>query len=245
MNEKLRPYAIPLLIIAAQFALGLFFILTNRLPDPNVVTEWPSGASSRTLPFWGAAIFMPVMNLFFLAAMAVEVHSSWPKIWRAEDWRRRPGIGSGTTVFLLVGLMLEYVGLLNLSSQWTLNQGHIQAVAGAAMGILTVALGNYQTKTSTVGLWSFTPWRLSTQAARQKCQRIAGRILMLGGGLIILLNAILANSEPVLHLGGLPTYPQILVTEGGFFLLLAIIAIATWKPSREKVSVPESTTGKA
>lgn len=245
MNEKLRPYVIPLLIIAAQFALGLFFIVTNRLPDPNVVTEWPTGASTRTLPLWTPAILTPVLSLVFLAGMAAEVHSPWPKKWRAEDWRRRAGIGSGANVLFLVTLVGQYIGLLNISSRWTLNQGCLQAIMGVMMGILLFVLGNYQTKTSSVGLWSFTPWRLSTQAARQKCQRIAGRILMLGGGLIILLNAILANSEPVLHFGGLPTYPQILVTEGGVFLLLAIVAIATWKPSREKVSVPESTTGKA
>lgn len=57
-----------------------------------------------------------------------------------------------------------------------------------------------------------------------------------------MLNIILADASPVFHVGPVPTYPQVIVTEAGVFLLLAIIAIATWKPSRERKAGDPSTS---
>lgn len=229
MKEKLRPYIVPLLIIAAQFALGLFFILTNRLPDPNVVTEWPTGLSTKTYPLWIAAIQTPVVCLLVLLALAAEIHSPWPKKWRAEAWKRRGGMGNGTNILFLIFLALHYIALLNVSSGWSMNQRTLQTIGGVLVGLFTIILGNYQTKLNSLGLWSFTPWRTNDLGARQKCQRLAGRIAMSGGGIMLLANALLSNASPLLMTGTVPLYLNVPVTVAIYFLMQAIIAAATWK----------------
>ncbi|HEY9765899.1 MAG TPA: hypothetical protein V6C82_06020 [Chroococcales cyanobacterium] len=233
MKEKLRPYLIPALLLFLQIVLSLFFAATHRIPGPKIVTEWPNGVSTGTIPLWSAAVAMPALSLFLVAAMFLNTRIPGPVWWRTEDWRLRGSFGPLTNAFLFIATIIHLLGLMNVSSHWTLNQGLIQSVAGLTLGVMMIAVGNYQTKTSSVGLWALTPWKMTDPQVKQQCQQIAGRVALLGGTLIVLLNVLLVNTPP---LAGTipPIYPQMPLTMGLTFGIYLLVAVLTWKPSRQK-----------
>lgn len=233
MREKFKSYTIPLLVLFVEALISLYFIGTHRIPDASVVQEWPSGLSTRAVPLWVATIVVPALNLFTIAAMELNILFPGPKKWRSEAWRLRGASGPVTDAFFLVALLFHYVGLLNVSSQWTLNQGMIQTAAGVAMGILMLVVGNYQTKTSNIGMWALTPWKVTGLAARQKCQQIASQVAMLGGLLIVGLSVVLAGSPP-LPIGAAPVYPVIPLMIGLYALIYIVVAVWTWGISRQE-----------
>lgn len=222
-----RRYAVPAVLIAAQVALSLFFVLTDRLPDPAVVTHWPTGVSSHLVPFWAGAWMGPAVSLFTLGAMALSAWFPVPKRWQPEDWRSRGVWGPETNAFLGILLLLHGVGLMNLASRWTLDQGMVQSLGGMAIGVLLIVMGNYQPKLASVGVWALTPWRLESLAARQRCQRFASRAALVGGLSVVGMNVVCFGSAPLLRVGDLPLHPQLVASFGAFLVLYAGIAVVT------------------
>ncbi|GEM_PF-4455469 len=230
---RLRPYAAPILMIGLQVLVSLIFILGGRLPDPSVVTEWPTGVSTQAMPLWTAGVLTPLLSVVMVAGMAAQIRFPGKKL---ESWRLRGVHGPAMNLFLLCLLVMHCLSLLNVASRWTLSQGLLQSAGGLLMGGLILALGNYQTKTSSIGLWALTPWRLRSVAARQACQRIAGRLAMACGVLVILSNALLLDSRPIAYFGTLPLHPQLPMTLGLYLLVSALIAVVTWPISRRDKS---------
>lgn len=225
MKDAEKSWWFPAFVLAVELLISATFI--GKLPDPQVVTAWPNGLSTRTYPLWLAAVFVPLLNVFTLAAIALSVRFPWPL--KRGDWRARGLFGPSTNAFLLATVVLHYLGLLNVSSGWTLDQGLLQSVAGVTLGILMIGLGNYQTKANRIGVWAFTPWRVMDPGAKQKCQRIAARVAMLGGSLIVLENVLLAHSKPLSSTA--PVTLQMLLTIGICLGIYALVAFLTWGPS--------------
>ena len=231
MKEKIRPIIIPALLFLLQIFLSLFFVFTQRIPDPRIATEWPSGVSTQSIPLWFAALAGPVLCLLMVASMSLNNRIPGPVWWRTEDWRLRGSFGPMTNAFLFIATLIHFLGLMNVSSRWTLDQGMIQSMAGLSMGLLMMAVGNYQTKTSNVGLWALTPWKMTDPLVKQRCQQIAGRVALLGGALIVVSNVLLIRTPPI---SGPVPYLQVPLTIILTFGVYLVAAGLTRKPSRPK-----------
>ncbi len=234
MNERNRSYLVPLLIIFAQSTISFVYWWNGLIPDSAQIPEYPSGLSTKSIPLWTVLFNGPVLSIFVIFTMALDIKVT-PKLtwWRVEEWRLRGVPGPGLDAFLLAVLISHALALANVSSHWTLDQGLIQTIAGFVLGSLLIWMGNLQTKISSVGLWTITPWRLENPHSRQKCQRIASRISIAGGFSIILLNILLIGSKPIAYIGMGPIFPQLSLTFLLFFAAYLVTAALTWKPARE------------
>lgn len=169
-------------IIALITALTIYFY--SDLPD-QIPTHWNSRGQvdDYTAKPWGAVIFPGMSLAVFLMMKLIPVIS--PRGFRTDEFRPVVNVFQLTLVAFTAGIgvltLLEALGY----------QTPINRLVFAATGLLLIIIGNFMGKVrKNFFLGIRTPWTLASDEVWSRTHRLGGRMLMLGGAVMIL-NAII------------------------------------------------------
>lgn len=169
-------------IIALITALTIYFY--SDLPD-QIPTHWNSQGQvdDYTAKPWGAVIFPGMSLAVFLMMKLIPVIS--PRGFRTDEFRPVVNVFQLTLVAFTAGIgvltLLEALGY----------QTPINRLVFAATGLLLIIIGNFMGKVrKNFFLGIRTPWTLASDEVWSRTHRLGGRMLMLGGAVMIL-NAII------------------------------------------------------
>lgn len=169
-------------IIAFITALTIYFY--SDLPD-QIPTHWNSQGQvdDYTAKPWGAVIFPGMSLAVFLMMKLIPVIS--PRGFRTDEFRPVVNVFQLTLVAFTAGIgvltLLEALGY----------QTPINRLVFAATGLLLIIIGNFMGKVrKNFFLGIRTPWTLASDEVWSRTHRLGGRMLMLGGAVMIL-NAII------------------------------------------------------
>jgi uncharacterized membrane protein len=163
------------LLVVVALAVGSSLPAELRLP-----THW--GISGRPDKFSGkwVALLMPggmaaLLSLLFWFLPALEP--------RARNLGRSEGLYLWTwTALLLVSAAIELV-VVSVALHWGLRVEHVMT---AAIGLVFVLIGNQLGKSRSMYLVGIrTPWTLSSEEVWIKTNRLGGKLMVLGGLLIV------------------------------------------------------------
>ncbi|MNR89838.1 Immunity protein SdpI [compost metagenome] len=179
MRLTLKTEALPILLILATWALVAWY--WPHLPDP-MPTHWgvngqPDGWMSR---FWGAVVGPLTSTLVYLMMTLSPYIDPRSRNWAAFG-NIYPVLKTSVTALML------FVTYLALSAAASVEQVLPASRLLVAIGLLFIVLGNYLPKVRSnffVGIR--TPWTLSSDEVWVRTHRLAGK-LMVALGLLILL----------------------------------------------------------
>jgi uncharacterized membrane protein len=165
-----------LILLVVALAVG------SRLPaELRLPTHW--GISGRPDRFSGkwVALLMPagmaaLLSLLFWFLPALEP--------RVRNLGRSEGLYLWTwTALLLVSVAIELV-VVSVALHWGLRVEHIMT---AVIGLVFVLIGNQLGKSRSMYLVGIrTPWTLASEEVWIKTHRLGGKLMVLGGLLIVL-----------------------------------------------------------
>ncbi len=166
-----------LLLVLAAFAAAASQY--SGLPDP-MPSHWDSlGRANGWMPrFWGAflvPVIMAAMWLLFLALPRIS-----PRGFEMEPFAR----AWGYLRVAILGFMLV-VGFLVLQTAKT-GESFPNRVLLTGLGVLFVVIGNFLGKVTRnffVGIR--TPWTLASEEVWHRTHRLAGRLFVAGGFLVV------------------------------------------------------------
>ena len=171
------------LIITSLITLMPIFaglILWNKLPE-TLVTHWgigntPDGFSSKPVAVFGLPAFMLLIH--------------WGGLFATKADPKRNNINSKTMDLLvwLCPVLSVVLGAVTYSYALGYNV-NVQVVCMNVMGVLFVAIGNYLPKCKqsyTMGIK--LPWTLSDEENWNKTHRLAGKLWVAGGLIMIALS---------------------------------------------------------
>ena len=181
MNNKTADIlSIAIIILITALTAYVYADLPEQIP-----THWNSQGQvdDYTAKPWGAVIF-PAMSLaMFLLMKLIPVIS--PRGFRTDEFRPVVNVFQVTLVAFAAGIgvltLLEALGY----------QTPINRLVFAGTGLLLIIIGNFMGKVrKNFFLGIRTPWTLASDEVWSRTHRLGGRMLMLGGA-IMLLNAII------------------------------------------------------
>ncbi len=174
-----------LILLLAVTAFGLLHFAD--LPA-TVTTHWNAagegdGTSSRTL----AVVLLPLIGLALGLLLAFlprldPLRSNFPL--HAQPW------------WLLTNTLVAFVAVLHLflighALGWGVP---FTEVIGVGIGVLLMVLGNFLTRVRQNWFLGIrTPWTLSSERSWRLTHRLGGRLLLLGGGLILVAALVTGN----------------------------------------------------
>ncbi|HEX2764592.1 MAG TPA: SdpI family protein [Allosphingosinicella sp.] len=183
MNRK--TLAIASLLVVATMA-GVAAVVANMTPpDLSLPTHWGiSGEPDRFSGKWTALLMPPAMvagvSLLFYFLPSLEP--------------RREGLARSQSLYLWGWLSLLLMGgviqlaVVSLALRWGL---HANSLIVGGLGVMLAMIGNQLGKSRSMYLIGFrTPWTLASEEVWIKTHRLAGK-LMVGGGLLMLIAAAL------------------------------------------------------
>jgi uncharacterized membrane protein len=155
-----------------------------NLPD-QIPTHWNTKGQvdDYTAKPWGAIIF-PAMSIAVLLIMKLIPVIS-PRGFRTDEFRPVVNVFQVTLVAFTAGIgalaLLEALGY----------QTSINRLVFAGTGLLLIIIGNFMGKVrKNFFLGIRTPWTLASDEVWSRTHRLGGRMLMLGGAIMVL-NAII------------------------------------------------------
>lgn len=173
-----RTEILPLLIIAASFALGVYFY--QNFPE-KIVTHWnfegkPDGYSGKFFGAFGLpAMLFGLYGLFFLLPLMD------PKKERYADFQKVFHIFKTVLLLALFGIYL-ISGIANLGYPIAINQ-----FVPILVGVLMIILGNFMGKIKSNWFMGIrTPWTLSSENVWNKTHHLGGWLFVLYGILLVI-----------------------------------------------------------
>jgi uncharacterized membrane protein len=168
-------------LIMALALLAVALAVGSRLPaEMRLPTHWGiSGHPDRFSGKWPAlllpAVMTAVISLFFWFLPAIEP--------RARNLSRSTGLYLWTwTTLLLVNAAVELT-VVSVALHWNLRVEHI--ITGS-VGLTFVLIGNQLGKSRSMFMVGIrTPWTLSSEEVWIKTHRLGGKVMVLGGLLMI------------------------------------------------------------
>ncbi len=183
MKLKKRTVIISVAITLLPCLIGL--LLWNRLPEV-IATHFgshnePNGWSSKTFTVLGLPAFFAGVQLFCLWAIT-------------NDPRRKNINGKLFTVVLWIIPVISQICCLSTYAIALHQTVNVNSLANIAIGIVFLLIGNYMPKAKqnyTVGIK--LPWTLNSEENWNRTHRMAGRLWVLGG-LVMLVNVFFHSS---------------------------------------------------
>ena len=168
------------LLVLTFFLVGL--AVGNMLPpERSLPIHWGlSGEPDRWSDKWTALMLPPmlaaVISLLFYALPALEP--------REQGLSRSQGLYLwGWAAVLLVMGVIEIV-LLSVALGWGLPVNHL-IIAG--LGVMSIMIGNQLGKSRRMYMIGVrTPWTLASEEVWIKTHRLAGKLMVMAGGLMVL-----------------------------------------------------------
>ena len=169
-----KQFLISSLVVLLPLFVGL--MMWNRLPDV-MTTHWNAmgeadGYSGKAFAVFFTPLFLLVMHLVCVGATLLDTQNQSSKALLIAYWAMPPvSLYAGYTIYgTALGVSLH-------ASQWL----------NLVMGVLFLLIGNYLPKTrqnKTVGIR--LPWTLRSEDNWHKTHRLAGKVWMIGGALLVL-----------------------------------------------------------
>lgn len=178
MNRKNLAIASALLVlalVAAALAVG------NSLPaELQLPTHWSiSGEPDRFSGKW-PALLMPAGMAAFLSLLFWFLPALEP---RGRNLARSSGLYLWTwAALLLMSIAIELV-VISVALHWNLRVEHIMT---GAIGLMFILIGNQLGKSRSMYMVGIrTPWTLASEEVWIKTHRLGGKLMVLGGLLMI------------------------------------------------------------
>lgn len=172
--------ALVLLLLAAALTVGSSLPAELMLP-----THWGiSGAPDHFSGKW-AALLMPVCMTALLSLLFWFLPALEP---RGRNLGRSPGLYHATWVALLLVMAAIELVIVSVALRWHLRVEHIMT---GTIGLVLVLVGNQLGKSRSMYLVGIrTPWTLASEEVWMKTNRLGGKLMVLGG-LLIMVSAFL------------------------------------------------------
>lgn len=174
--------------VLAVVAAGVFgIVMHDRLPE-QVATHWnlngePDGWSSRTV----AVAMLPALGLLLAAFLTVA-----PKI----DPKRKNFALHENSWWLLANAVLVFLAGLHVIALGSALGWPIpfNKALGLGLGAMMVILGNYITRVRQNWFLGIrTPWSLSSERSWRETHRIGGRLMALGGLVLVIISLVMGR----------------------------------------------------
>ncbi len=170
--------------IIALFTLIAGLVAYVQLPaDAVIPLHWDiDGNIDRSTASRSAFFLIPAIQVFIIILFAI-VLAIDP---RQENVRKSiPAIRVMMTSAII---LLAVVQLIIISSSFNMDIAGMEVLM-AAMGILFMILGNYMSKLRSSFFFGIrTPWTLSSDYVWKKTHRLAGRLFLLAGTIILVMS---------------------------------------------------------
>ena len=176
--KLLKTESLPLLLVAATWVLAAIYWPT--LPDP-MPTHWGIGGKPDAfMPKpWGVMIGPATATVLYLVLTALPYLDPRSAHWEAI-LKYYPVLKNAILALLAFITYLSFAAAR--SPNLELRSDHLVV----AIGLLFVVMGNYLPKVrSNFFLGVRTPWTLSNDQVWDKTQRIAGRLMVVAGLVIV------------------------------------------------------------
>ena len=187
IKPTLKTEIIPFLLLIFTFALSFYFY--NNFPE-TVPVHWNlKGEADNFGPRWVAAILMP-MVILFLYIMFLVLPLLDPRKKRYKQFTKTYHVIKISLVFFMfIVYLISGFKILGYNIP-------IEVWMPSMVGILFMVLGNYISKIKNnwfVGIR--TPWTLSSEEVWNKTHRLAGKIFVIGGLVMISIQFISASLQ--------------------------------------------------
>lgn len=175
MKENRMKIIITSLITLAPILLGVLF--WDRLPD-QIATHFgqgnvPDGWSSKPMAVFGLPLILVALHLFCIFITL-------------NDPKKK---NIGRKILPIIFWMIPIISLLVNSATYGIALGlkiDIELIVSLLLGLLFIVFGNYMSKIRqnyTVGIR--LPWTLSSEDNWDKTHRLAGKLWIVGGVLVL------------------------------------------------------------
>lgn len=175
MKENRMKIIITSLITLAPILIGVLF--WNRLPD-QIATHFgqgnvPDGWSSKPMAVFGLPLILVALHLFCIFITL-------------NDPKKK---NIGRKILPIIFWMIPIISLLVNSATYGIALGlkiDIELIVSLLLGVLFIIFGNYMSKIRqnyTVGIR--LPWTLSSEDNWDKTHRLAGKLWIVGGVLVL------------------------------------------------------------
>ncbi len=175
MKENRMKIIITSLITLAPILIGVLF--WNRLPD-QIATHFgqgnvPDGWSSKPMAVFGLPLILVALHLFCIFITL-------------NDPKKK---NIGRKILPIIFWMIPIISLLVNSATYGIALGlkiDIELIVSLLLGLLFIIFGNYMSKIRqnyTVGIR--LPWTLSSEDNWDKTHRLAGKLWIVGGVLVL------------------------------------------------------------
>ena len=175
MKENRMKNIITSLITLAPILIGVLF--WNRLPD-QIATHFgqgnvPDGWSSKPMAVFGLPLILVALHLFCIFITL-------------NDPKKK---NIGRKILPIIFWMIPIISLLVNSATYGIALGlkiDIELIVSLLLGLLFIIFGNYMSKIRqnyTVGIR--LPWTLSSEDNWDKTHRLAGKLWIVGGVLVL------------------------------------------------------------
>jgi len=168
------------IIIALMFAISLW--AWPQVPaDAQVPTHWnAAGQADDFGPKWLGLLLLPLVCVGVVALFSL-IRYIDPK--RANIERSATAFQATLYGVLIFMLALHGAAILNIVG-YTFNLGY---VAAPAVGLMFIIMGNYMGKIRRNYMFGVrTPWTLASELSWNKTHRLAGKLFVIAGVLILL-----------------------------------------------------------
>lgn len=176
MKENRMKIIITSLITLAPILIGVLF--WDRLPD-QIATHFgqgnvPDGWSSKPMAVFGLPLILVALHLFCIFITL-------------NDPKKK---NIGRKILPIIFWMIPIISLLVNSATYGIALGlkiDIELIVSLLLGLLFIIFGNYMSKIRqnyTVGIR--LPWTLSSEDNWDKTHRLAGKLWIVGGVLVLL-----------------------------------------------------------
>lgn len=175
MKENRMKIIITSLITLAPILIGVLF--WNRLPD-QIATHFgqgnvPDGWSSKPMAVFGLPLILVALHLFCIFITL-------------NDPKKK---NIGRKILPIIFWMIPIISLLVNSATYGIALGlkiDVELIVSLLLGLLFIIFGNYMSKIRqnyTVGIR--LPWTLSSEDNWDKTHRLAGKLWIVGGVLVL------------------------------------------------------------
>lgn len=164
-----------LVLVTVALAVGSRLPAELRLPFHWGINGQPDRFSGKWPALLSPAVMTTVISLFFWFLPTIEP--------RAKNFSRSTGLYLSTWAALLVVSAAIELIVVSIALHWNLRVEHIMT---GAIGLMFVLIGNQLGKSRSMYMVGFrTPWTLASEEVWISTNRLGGKLMVLGGLLMI------------------------------------------------------------
>lgn len=190
MNTK--SFALASLAVVAGLAAAGAWVASSLPGDVALPTHWDIRGEPDAFSDKWSALMMPVVlavgvSLLFFFLPALES--------RQEGLKRSQGLYLWSWVALLLMCVMVQLAVISTALHWPV---HATSFILAGVGLILVLIGNQLGKSRSMYLIGIrTPWTLASEEVWIRTHRLAGKLMVVGGALLVLAAFLPLPSGPI------------------------------------------------